>query len=95
LPDEARDPSEESRISEGVSGREAKPETKKLIRRKCYLRERERRETKREREKGEVLTIITVTFQLQRGLPNCVEQTATGLCRGSAMCLTAGVGDHR
>ena len=41
LPDEFRDPSEVSRISESVSGREAKTETKKLIRKECYVRREE------------------------------------------------------
>jgi hypothetical protein len=43
LPDEARDPREVSRISEGVSGREAKTETNKLIRKECYVRKRDRK----------------------------------------------------
>jgi hypothetical protein len=59
LPDEARDPIEVSRISEGVSGREAKTETNKLIRKEFYARK-----TDRKRQKKEIrqLTIITVTF---------------------------------
>jgi hypothetical protein len=58
-----------------VSGREAKTETNKLIRKECYVRKRDRKWQKKEIW---WLTIITVTPQLQRGLPNNVLQTTIG-----------------
>jgi hypothetical protein len=47
LPDEARGPREVSRVSEGVSGREAKTETNKLIRKECYTRKTDRKRKRR------------------------------------------------
>lgn len=87
LPDEARDPSEVSRISESVSGREAKTETNKQIRKECYLRMR--KET--DRDKGDMaannnyyyLSVTKRTTKLR--ITN-----NKGTVLGSAMCLSVG-----